>query len=168
MLENNIKTYPGLDPIDSLLSSGQKPTSFWVPKCESCGKEYHRYCLNNLPTKYAKLCDECVKKQVESDLKCDSTRKETLLSFVRDENGRNTAYEFLSREQLDEAYELLNKENKELEHKKYQDEVREMYAKAIQSGKPTDLEFYALLLERIDEKIAENSYKADPRNIVFG
>lgn len=166
-LKNKITNDPYIDPIDSILNSKPELVSICVPVCESCSKEFHRFFAYHMPEKYVKLCDECAKKQVESDLKCDSTRKETLLSFVRDKGERNIADQFLNREQLDEAYELLKEENRKLEHKKYQDEVREIYGKAQQSGQPTDLEFYALLLERIDKKIAENSYKADPRNIVF-
>ena len=49
--------------------------------------------------------------------------------------------------------------------------VKDLYNQAFELSTEhktsVDFEFYALLLQRIDKSIEENSYKSDPRNIVF-
>jgi len=148
------------DEIDRIL--GCKPDTIKIeyPKCKTCGKEFYYFFGRNLPEKYDGFCDSCAKKQIQQV----SDEKE-LLSLYKSLEDRCSYY--LTSEQCHVAWQLYQDEQKALEHKEYVEKIERLASRASYTMTPEAKEFYALLLEKIDKSISENSYKRDPRNIVF-
>ena len=153
----------GLKP-DNLSLAIQRPV------CPSCGQEYgFFFWKRKKPKKYSKLCDKCVEKQIQEDLKGNDRKK--LLLELYEQLDHNSLYRLLTNDDYEEARELYDAKLEEEDHQKYVDEVKALHAKAYEmsskSGNGVDVEFYALLLQRIDKLIEDNGYKRDPRNIRF-
>lgn len=148
------------DDIDRLLSCKPDKIEIEYPKCKACGKEFYYFFGRNLPEKYDGFCDSCAKKQIQQ-----VSDEEELLSLYKSLEDRCSYY--LTSEQCHVAWQLYQDEEKALEHKKYVEEIESLAHEASYILTPGAKEFYALLLQRIDETIGENSYKSDPRNIVF-
>ena len=154
--------------IDELL--GSKPDdaiTFKRPICPDCGKEHGFFSL--IPERYNIYCENCAHKHIQEDLaKNDS---DDLLLELYEKLDRDDLYHFLSDEQRERAYNLYVIKQEKEEHIKYFNEVKDLYNQAFELSTEhktsVDFEFYALLLQRIDKSIEENSYKSDPRNIVF-
>lgn len=156
----------GIKPDD--LSKALKP-----PTCPACGKELGFFLGRpDLPEKYSKLCQDCAHKQILEDLKTfDKEAREELLIELYEKVEQKSIYRTLPDDIFEEARDLYEVKLKKEEHQKYIDEVKGLYKQAyensLKSGESSDIEFYALLLQRIDRDIGKNSYKSDPRNIVF-
>ena len=158
--------------IDELL--GSKPDDIKVifkrPICPECGKEFgFGFWRNNIPKNYENYCYDCAYKHIQEDLaKNDS---DDLLLELYEKLDRDDLYHFLSDEQRERAYNLYVIKQEKEEHIKYFNEVKDLYNQAFnlstEHKTSVDFEFYALLLQRIDKSIEKNSYKSDPRNIVF-
>ena len=150
------------DKIDELLSCKPDKSKIKIeyPKCKACGKEFYYFFGRGLPKKYDDLCDSCAKKQVQQV----SDEKEILCLY---ESLGEHCSNYLTSEQCHIAYQLMIEKKKAQEHKKYIEEIEGLASKASYILTPEAKEFYALLLQRIDKTIGENSYKRDPRNIVF-
>lgn len=156
----------GIKPDD--LSKALKP-----PTCPACGKHFGFYSAKNLlPEKYRQFCINCAIKQVEQDIRAsDKITRDALLLEIFEKVEKNRIFKFLPDDLYNEAAELYELEQDKRAHQKYIDEVKTLYKQAyensLKSGESSDIEFYALLLQRIDNNIDKNSYKSDPRNIVF-
>lgn len=163
------------DYIKDLLDSKPSDLSNAItyPTCTSCGKHFGFYSAKNLlPEKYRQFCINCAIKQVEQDIRAsDKITRDTLLLEIFEKIEKNRIFKFLPDDLYNEAAELYKLEQDKRAHQKYIDEVKNFYKQAyensLKSGESSDIEFYALLLQRIDSSIGENSYKSDPRNIVF-
>jgi hypothetical protein len=94
-----------------------------------------------------------------------------LLVELYEELDHDNIYMFLTDGQIERARDLYDAKCEKEEHIKYFNEVKDLYNQAFELSTEhrtsVDFEFYALLLQRIDRSISENSYKRDPRNIVF-
>ena len=156
----------GIKPDD--LSKALKP-----PTCPACGKEFGFFLgRRDLPEKYSRMCQDCAHKQILEDLKTfDKEAREKLLIELYEKLEQKSIYRTLPDEIFEEAQKLYEAKIKKEIHQKYIDEVKNLYKQAyensLKSGESSDIEFYALLLQRIDSNIDKNSYKSDPRNIVF-
>ena len=155
------------DDVDRILNS--KPSkdvifnSIEYPKCKNCGKEFHRFFGRRLPSAYEQLCDDCARKEIQQIT--DDTELLAIYKILDE-----YCNDYLSTNQLNKAWDLYQKEKVDLEHKKYITEIENLAKKAgYEEGDLTSnfTELLALLLERIDESISDNSYRSDPRNIVF-
>lgn len=116
-----------------------------------------------LPSAYEQLCDDCARKEIQKIT--DDTELLAVYKILGE-----YCDDYLSTNQLNKAWDLYQKEKVDLEHKKYITEIENLAKKAgYDDGDFTSnfTELLALLLERIDKSISENSYKSDPRNIVF-
>lgn len=161
--------------IDDLLSSKPSDLSNAItyPTCAFCGKHFGFYSAKNLlPEKYRQFCINCAIKQVEQDIRAsDKITRDALLLEIFEKIEKNRIFKFLPDDLYNEAAELYKLEQDKRAHQKYIDEVKNLYKQAyensLKSGESSDIEFYALLLQRIDNNIDKNSYKSDPRNIVF-
>ncbi len=148
------------DKIDRLLSCKPDKIEIEYPKCKACGKEFYYFFGRRLPEKYDKLCDSCAKEQIQQV----SDEKELLSLY---ESLKEHCSSYLTSEQCHIAYQLMIEKKKAQEHKEYVEEIEKLASKASYILTPEAKEFYALFLERIEKSISENSYKRDPRNIVF-
>jgi len=158
--------------IDELL--GNKPNDLTVafkkPTCPDCGKEFgFFFWKQHMPERYENYCKDCAYKHVQEDLAKDDS--DDLLLELYEKLDSDSLYHFLSDEQRERAYNLYATKQEKEEHIKYFNEVKDLYNQAFELSTEhktsVDFEFYALLLQRIDKSIEENSYKSDPRNIVF-
>lgn len=154
--------------IDELL--GSKPDdaiTFKRPICPDCGKEHGFFSL--IPERYNIYCEDCAHKHIQEDLTKENSN-DLLIELYEELNYKNI-YTFLTDDQIKRARCLYDAKREKEEHIKYFTEVKNLYDQAITLSKEcktsVDFEFYALLLQRIDKSIEENSYKSDPRNIVF-
>lgn len=163
------------DQVDKLL--GIKPDDFSKalkpPTCPVCGKEFGFFLGRlDLPEKYSGLCQDCAHKQILEDLKTfDKEAREKLLIELYEKVEQKSIYRTLPDNIFEEAQKLYEAKIEKETHQKYIDEVKDLYKQAyensLKSGESSDIEFYALLLQRIDSDIDKNSYKSDPKNIVF-
>ena len=154
--------------IDELL--GSKPDdaiTFKRPICPDCGKEHGFFSL--IPERYNIYCEDCAHKHIQEDLTKENSN-DLLIELYEELNYKNI-YTFLTDDQIKRARCLYDAKCEKEEHIKYFTEVKNLYDQAITLSKEcktsVDFEFYALLLQRIDKSIEENSYKSDPMNIVF-
>ena len=150
---------------------GNKPNDLTFtlkkPICSDCGKECSFY--SHIPKKYNLYCEDCAHKHIQEDLTKENSN-DLLIELYEELNYKNI-YTFLTDDQIKRARCLYDAKCEKEEHIKYFTEVKNLYDQAITLSKEcktsVDFEFYALLLQRIDKTINENSYKSDPRNIVF-
>lgn len=174
-MEEKTFSIPIYDPdknhieIDELLSnnSNDLTITFKKPTCPDCGKECRFY--SRIPKKYNLYCEDCAHKHIQEDLAKENSN-DLLIELYEELNYKNI-YTFLTDDQIKRARCLYDAKCEKEEHIKYFTEVKNLYDQAITLSKEcktsVDFEFYALLLQRIDKTINENSYKSDPRNIVF-
>lgn len=137
----------GIKPDD--LSKALKP-----PTCPACGKELGFFLGRpDLPEKYSKLCRDCAHKQILEDLKTfDKEAREKLLIELYEKLEQKSIYRTLPDGIFEEAQDLYEAKLKKEEHQKYIDEAKDLYKQAyensLKSGESSDIEFYALLLQR--------------------
>lgn len=163
---------PIFDPakdIDKLLGSKSDDVRpFKRPICPDCGKEHGLFC-SRIPERYNAYCEDCAHKHIQEDLAKENS--DDLLVELYEELDHDNIYMFLTDGQIERARDLYDAKCEKEEHIKYFNEVKDLYNQAFELSTEhrtsVDFEFYALLLQRIDRSISENSYKRDPRNIVF-
>lgn len=163
---------PIYDPnkdIDELLGSKSDDViTFKRPTCPDCGKEHGLFC-SHIPERYNAYCEDCAHKHIQEDLAKENS--DDLLVKLYEELDQDNIYMFLTDGQIERARDLYDAKCEKEEHIRYFNEVKDLYDQAFKLSKEqhtsVDFEFYALLWQRIDKSISENSYKSDPRNIVF-
>ena len=155
--------------IDELLGSKSNDLiTFKRPPCSDCGKEHGLFC-SRIPERYNAYCEDCAHKHIQEDLAKENS--DDLLIELYEELNQDNIYMFLTDGQIERARDLYDAKCEKEEHIKYFNEVKDLYGRAFKLSKEhhtsVDFEFYALLWQRIDKSISENSYKSDPRNIVL-
>lgn len=174
-MEEKTFSIPIYDPdknhieIDELLSNNSNDLTITLKKpiCSDCGKECSFY--SRIPKKYNLYCEDCAHKHIQEDLAKENSN-DLLIELYEELNYKNI-YIFLTDGQIKRARDLYDAKHEKEEHIKYFTEVKNLYGQAISLSKEcktsVDFEFYALLLQRIDKTVSENSFKSDPRNKVF-
>lgn len=156
------------EEIDELLGGKSDDLiTFKRPTCPDCGKEHGLFC-SRIPERYNIYCEDCAHKHIQEDLAKENS--DDLLIELYEELDHDNIY-MLTNDQIERARDLYDAKCEKEEHIKYFNEIKDLYDRAFnlstEHRTSVDFEFYALLLQRIDKTIEENSYKSDPRNIVF-